>query len=82
MISAIRGDLARRAEFIYESELKAKLEPEHRGKFITIEPESGRFFLGPTLDESASAAEAALPGHKMVVLRVGYPAAVEVGYSL
>jgi hypothetical protein len=50
------ADLARRAEQIYEQQLKAQLERDHRDEFVAIEPVSGAFFLGRTLSEAIWAA--------------------------
>ena len=36
--------IAQEAQDVYESELKAQLEADHRDKFVAIEPESGSFF--------------------------------------
>lgn len=36
---------------VYEEQLRAKLEPEHNGKVIAVEPESGRYVLGTSLKE-------------------------------
>ena len=74
--------LARRAESIYEQRLKAKLEPEHRGQFVVIEPDSGDYFLGRTLSEAAWAASKVYPDRPMFEMRIGYPVTVELGMGL
>jgi hypothetical protein len=76
-----KTELARRAEAIYEQRLKAKLEPEHRGQFVVIEPDSGDYFLGRTLGEAAWAASKVYPDRETYMLRIGWPVAVEFGNS-
>jgi hypothetical protein len=73
--------LACRAETIYEQRLKAKLEPEHRGQFVVIEPDSGDYFLGRTMIQAAEAAYKVYPDRQTYLLRIGYPVAVEFGTS-
>ena len=38
------------AEEIYATQLQAVLELEHMDEFVAIEPESGDYFLGKTLE--------------------------------
>ena len=61
-------ELAKRA---YDERLAAKLEPEHTGEIVAIEPESGYYFLGA--DEIAAADNARAAGHDgpFYFLRVG-----------
>jgi hypothetical protein len=81
MPSLEKTELARRAEAIYEQRLKAILEPEHRGEFVVIEPDSGDYFLGRTLSEAVWAAYRNYPDRETYVVRIGYPVAVEFGTS-
>lgn len=48
--------VVRKAESIYETQLQRILESNHDQEFVAIEPESGDFFLGRTLDEAAKSA--------------------------
>ena len=73
------GELGDRAKALYESKLKVLLEPEQKGKFIAIEPDTERYFLGVTSREAMSQARAALPGKLFFLARVGYPAAHSIG---
>jgi len=50
------------AKHTYDERLAAKLEPEHNGEIVAIEPESGDYFLGGDEVEAADNARAA--GHK------------------
>ena len=60
-----------RAKQAYEDRLAAKLEPEHTGEIVAIEPESGDYFLGKDEIEAADNARAA--GHEgpFYFMRVG-----------
>ncbi|HVS82995.1 MAG TPA: hypothetical protein VHE60_14805 [Pyrinomonadaceae bacterium] len=60
-----------RAKQTYDERLAAKLEPEHTGEIVGIEPDSGDYFLGGDEVEAADNARAA--GHKgpFYFLRVG-----------
>jgi hypothetical protein len=73
------GELLERAERIYEERLKAQLEQTHLHSFLAIEPDSGDFFLGPTLSEASAKARAAYPDRRWAVLRVGHRAAIHLG---
>ena len=72
-------EVARRAQEIYEQELRSRLELTNRDDFVAIEPESGDFFLGKTLSEAIQAARAAHPDRLPFALRVGHRTAVEMG---
>lgn len=69
----------RRAEAVYAARLLAVLEPEHIDEFVAIEPESGDYFLGKTLNEATRAARQAHPDRLTHVMRVGHKAALHFG---
>lgn len=60
-----------RAKQTYNEKLAAKLEPEHNGKIVAIEPESGDYFLGEDEIEAADNARAAGHVGPFYFLRVG-----------
>lgn len=70
---------ADRARIIYDQRLRVTLEADHFGRFVAIEPDSGDHFLADTLDAAADAAQAAHPNRRAHVLRVGHPAALDIG---
>ena len=45
-------EFVRKAEAIYAARLRSILEPKHIDEFVAIEPESGDYFLGKTLNEA------------------------------
>lgn len=57
---------------VYDEQLKSRLEPEHNGKFVAVEPESGRYFLGGTDAEALVAAHEAMPENHFYVKRIGH----------
>ena len=72
-------EMARKAQEIYEHKLKSKLEATNRDDFVAVEPESGDYFLGRTLNEAIQAARAAYPERLPFALRVGHKTTVELG---
>ena len=60
-----------RAKQAYEDRLAAKLEPEHNGEIVAIEPESGDYFLGKDEIEAADNARSAGHDGPFYFLRVG-----------
>ncbi len=60
-----------RAKQAYDERLAAKLEPEHTGEIVAIEPDSGDYFLGGDEVEAADNARAAGRKGPFYFLRVG-----------
>lgn len=60
-----------KAKVIYE-QLKPQLLPQHKGKMIAIEPESGDYALGRTITEARLALQQRHPGKVFFFMRVGY----------
>jgi hypothetical protein len=79
MASAQTIEVARRAQAIYERDLRHRLEETDLNAFVTIEPESGDYYLGQTLSEAIQAARAAHPNRLSFTLRVGHRSAVHIG---
>ena len=75
-------DLFRQAEQIYENRLRRTLEKTHINFFVAIEPVSGDHYLGRTLSEASAAAQAAHPGCRSCVLRVGHSVTVHIGVAV
>ncbi len=74
-----KESLATRGRRFYEQHLKSLLEPENNGKFLAIEPESGRYFLGTDRTSVSLEALARMPGKLFFLMRVGFPAADKLG---
>ena len=69
-------EFVQKAEAIYVTRLRAALEPEHVDEFVAIEPDSGDYFLGKTLNEPTQAARAVYPDRLTHPMRVGHKAAL------
>jgi len=59
--------------------LRESFEKLHFGKFVAIEPESRRYFIGDTFLEAAMQAKKEIPNRMPFVIRVGFDAAVHIG---
>ncbi len=75
------SELARLGKKFYEEKLKPKLEPDHNGEYIAIEPYSERYFLDKNSTQVALKAVAEIPDKKFYFARVGYEYAHKIGGS-
>jgi hypothetical protein len=75
-------EFVRKAESIYATRLRAVLEPAHADEFVAIEPESGDYFLGQTLNEATRAARKTYPDRMTHAMRVGHRAALHFGMHI
>jgi len=66
-------------ERFYAEHLRDVLEPGQVGRFVAIEPETGRYFVGVNGSEALSAAHAAIPDGLFYLKRVGYEFAHRMG---
>lgn len=64
-----------RARRVYDEKLKSLLEPAQLGKFVAIEPESERYFVGDSGTAALVEARSAMPEHAFYLTRIGYKAA-------
>jgi hypothetical protein len=79
MVSDDTKSVIERARRIYAERLRDLLEPEHRNRFVAIEPESGEYFLGDTFDEAVKSARAKYPSRLSHTIRIGHRAAFHLG---
>jgi hypothetical protein len=79
VISADTRAVIESAKRIYAERLQAVLEPEHRNRFVAIEPESGDYFLADTFDEAVRSARAKHPSRLTHTIRIGHRAAFHLG---
>ncbi len=82
MMSEQSKAVADRARKIYESQLREQLEQKHFGRYVSVEPVSGGYFLGDSFDEAVNAALDAFPDRLTHTLRVGHSAALHLGVPL
>lgn len=79
MISEESKRVAAQSREIYEAKLRDRLEREFDGKYVCIEPQSGRHFLGDTFDDAVNAAIDEFPDRLTHTLRIGHAAALHLG---
>ncbi len=68
-------ELIESGQRFYDKHLRQSLEPEQTGRYVAIEPDSGRYFLGDTGTEALLDARQALPESLFYLARIGHPAA-------
>lgn len=56
-------------------QIRDQLEPQHRGRFVMIEVESGDYFLGDTPQQALAKARGVHPDKAFCLIRIGYLAA-------
>lgn len=76
---AAGDELVVKGQQVYDQRLKATLEPHHAGRFVAIEPDSGRYFLGDTGIAALRSARAEIPGKLFYLVRIGHRAAYNIG---
>ena len=79
MASTLSIEVARKAQAIYERDLRSRLEKTDLNAFVAIEPKSGDYFLGQTLSEAIQKARAVHPERLPFTLRVGHRSTVNMG---
>ena len=70
---------ADRAKQVYDQSLKSRLEPDHMGELIAVEPDSGEFVLAPTINEMNQFTRLKFGTRPVHIFRVGGGAAVKIG---
>jgi hypothetical protein len=79
MLSQKSKHIAERAKALYDEKYRGALETTNHGEFVCIEPESGDYFLGATLDEAVNQAMDVYPDRLTHTLRIGHSAALHLG---
>jgi hypothetical protein len=75
----MENQIAIKGKKFYEEKLKNILEPDHIGEFVTIEPESGQYFLGKTDGEALHEGKLAMPDKVLFLVRIGFDAVHKIG---
>ena len=71
--------VAEAAKAVYESDYRVRMEKENLGKFIAVEPDSRKFFVGDTFIDAAMEAKTKIPEKMSFVIQIGSDAAVHIG---
>jgi len=82
MLTGESRHVADRAKRLYEEKYRQSLEKSHPGAFVCIEPDSGEYFLGKSLDDAVNKAIDAHPDRLTHTLRIGHAAALHLGVML
>ena len=72
-------EVASRGEILYAQQIRDKVNPKHKGKFLVIDIETGEYEIN---DDDLVATKQLLTNHPNAViygLRIGYPAAYRIG---
>ena len=72
-------EVAQRGEASYERQIRARVEPEHRGQFVVIDIETGAYELDVDDFVATKQALAKRPGAVLYGLRIGSAAAYRLG---
>ena len=76
-----KDEFVQNAKKVYAQSLKHKLEPEHIGKIIGLEPESGDYELGDSLKEVGEKCYERFAPRLVYYFRVGGGGAVSFGVA-
>lgn len=71
--------VARRGREIYEANIRAEVEPEHDGRFLVVDVESGSHALADGELEAFARAREEAPDGVLFLIRVGSRAAHRIG---
>lgn len=72
-------DLVRRGQDYYEKHLRAKLFPEHKGKYVYLDPDTGDYEMDQDELAAMHRAVTKYPNRVFYILRVGYRTAESFG---
>ena len=75
-------EVVRRGEEIYDREIRARVEPQHRGKYLVIDIETGDYDMDTDELAVVRRVKAKHPGGTRCLLRVGYPYVHRLGGGL
>ena len=78
-LDALRESVIALGQAFYDERLKDLLEPAERGRYVAIEPQSGRYFVGDTSAEVLGVAHDEMPDCRFYLTRVGQRAAHSIG---
>ena len=73
--------IARKGEQMYQEKLKHSLEKDHKGEFVAIEVENGKYFLGKSPEKALEKAKQEFPNSIFHLIRIGYTGVYNVSWS-
>lgn len=72
-------EIADRGKALYEQQVRAQVEPNHVGKFLVIDIETGDYEIDVKELAAFQRAKAKRPDAPLYLIRIGYPAAYHFG---
>jgi hypothetical protein len=72
-------EIARRGQEIYDQSIRARVEPEHRGKFLIVNVETGEYEMDADDVTASIRAKEKYSDAPLFTIRVGYPTAYRMG---
>ncbi|MDQ2730143.1 MAG: hypothetical protein M3Y56_00665 [Armatimonadota bacterium] len=75
------AEIVARGEEIYARDLQAEVEQEHRGEFLVVDIETGRYELDADEVAALKRAVEQSPGPNHYIKRIGYSSAHGIGWS-
>jgi len=72
-------EIVRRGRERYDREVRARVEPQHKGKFLVLDIETGEYEIDAEAIPAVHRLKAKHPDAARFILRVGYPTAYKLG---
>jgi hypothetical protein len=72
-------EIIEQGQALYDQQIRDKVEPQHNGKFLVLDIETGEYEVDADSRAAFDRAAAKRPGAPFYILRVGYPTAVRLG---
>lgn len=73
------SELSKKSKAFYNGKLKNLLEPNEKGKFVAIEPETESYFVDADGTQALLRARNAFPGKLFFLIRIGYKTVDSIG---
>jgi hypothetical protein len=75
-------EIARIAEEVYRRDIRPKVMPQHKGKFLVFDIESGDYEINPDDWQAEAAMRARRPSGILSMRRIGYTTPYKLGGAL
>lgn len=72
-------EIVRCGQALYEQQVRAQVEPSHKGKFLVLDIETGDYEVDVSEVAALKRAKGKNPDAPLYILRVGYATAYRVG---
>ena len=75
-------EIGARARALYDQEIRAKVESDHRGKYLVLDVETGDYVIGDDYLALSREMQSRNSDRALHVIRIGYPTAGRIGGRL